>query len=50
MAVLSLVECIKNSGVSLKVEPALYLFAENDYTEEAYVYILQVFSSYLLHF
>ena len=33
-AVLSLVECIKNGGVSLKVEPALYIFAENDYTEE----------------
>jgi tRNA1Val (adenine37-N6)-methyltransferase len=37
-AVLSLVECIKNSGVSLKVEPALYLFAENDYTEEVKTY------------
>jgi tRNA1Val (adenine37-N6)-methyltransferase len=37
-AVLSLVECIKNGGVGLKIEPALYIFAENDYTEEVKTY------------
>ena len=37
-AVLSLVECMKNGGTSLKVEPALYIFAENDYTEEVKTY------------
>lgn len=37
-AVLSLVECVKNGGVGLKVEPALYIFAENDYTEEVKTY------------
>jgi tRNA1Val (adenine37-N6)-methyltransferase len=37
-AVLSLVECMKNGGVSLKVEPPLYIYAENDYTEEVKTY------------
>jgi len=37
-AVLSLVECIKNGGANLLVEPALYIFAENDYTQEVKTY------------
>ncbi len=37
-AVLSLVECVKQGGTSLKVEPPLYIFAENDYTEEVKAY------------
>jgi tRNA1Val (adenine37-N6)-methyltransferase len=37
-AVFSLVECLKNGGVSLKVEPPLYIFEENDYTEEVKTY------------
>ena len=37
-AVLSLVECMKNGGASLKVEPPLYIFEENDYTEEVKTY------------
>jgi tRNA1(Val) A37 N6-methylase TrmN6 len=37
-AVLSLVECIKNGGANLLVEPALYIFAEHDYTQEVKTY------------
>jgi tRNA1Val (adenine37-N6)-methyltransferase len=37
-AVLSLVECMKDGGASLKIEPALYIFEDNDYTEEVKTY------------
>jgi tRNA1Val (adenine37-N6)-methyltransferase len=37
-AVLSLVECMKGGGASLKIEPALYIFTENDYTKEVKTY------------
>ena len=37
-AVLSLVECVKGSGPHLRVEPPLYIYAENDYTHEVKSY------------
>jgi len=37
-AVLSLVECVKGGGTHLKVEPPLYIYGENDYTEEVKAY------------
>jgi tRNA1Val (adenine37-N6)-methyltransferase len=37
-AVLSLVECMKGGGVDLKVEPPLYIYADDDYTQEVKAY------------
>jgi tRNA1Val (adenine37-N6)-methyltransferase len=37
-AVLSLVECVKGGGTHLRVEPPLYIYAENDYTQEVKTY------------
>ena len=37
-AMLSLVECMKNGGASLLVEPPLHLYEKNDYTEEVKAY------------
>ncbi len=37
-AVLSLVECVKGAGVDLKVEPPLYIYSDEDYTEEVKAY------------
>jgi tRNA1Val (adenine37-N6)-methyltransferase len=33
-AVLALVECVKNGGPDMKVEPPLYIFSGKDYTQE----------------
>ncbi len=37
-AVLCLVECVKNGGVHLEVEPPLYIYADHAYTEEVKTY------------
>jgi tRNA1Val (adenine37-N6)-methyltransferase len=37
-AVLSLVECVKGGGVDLTVEPPLYIYSDNDYTQEVKAY------------
>jgi tRNA1Val (adenine37-N6)-methyltransferase len=37
-AVLFLVECVKGGGVNLKVEPPLYIYDKDDYTEEVKAY------------
>ncbi len=36
--VLSLVECVKNGGTQLTVEPPLYIYADDDYTQEVKTY------------
>jgi tRNA1Val (adenine37-N6)-methyltransferase len=37
-AVLFLIECMKGGGVDMKVEPPLYIFSNDDYTEEIKTY------------
>jgi tRNA1Val (adenine37-N6)-methyltransferase len=37
-AVLCLVECVKNGGTQLRVEPPLYIFSGDDYTQEVRSY------------
>ena len=37
-AALSLVECVKGGGPHLRVEPPLYIYTENDYTQEVKTY------------
>ena len=37
-AVLALVECVKGGGVNFVVEPPLYLYSNNDYTQEVKAY------------
>jgi hypothetical protein len=36
--VLSLVECVKDGGVDLKVEPPLYIFSGDEYSQEVKAY------------
>jgi tRNA1Val (adenine37-N6)-methyltransferase len=37
-AVLALVECVKGGGVNFVVEPPLYIYSDNDYTQEVKAY------------
>ncbi|MGD0230279.1 MAG: methyltransferase [Syntrophorhabdales bacterium] len=40
-AVLCLVECMKGGGVNLKVEPPLYIYKDDDYTQEVKAYFCE---------